>query len=106
MTTWKSGGRYGTLRREVVSEDGNVCVVRMERWGDGPKPEPWPEGEANFRLILQAPKMLEALEAIQDKAERMLQDYTIPWTGADWLLVKEKASAAIAAVKGEDDDGR
>jgi len=108
MTIWKDGGMYGKIRREIVKEkDGHpVGTVRVNLYiADGT--EPWSEGEANFRLILKAPLLLEALEAIRDKAERILQIIEapkVPATWADWQAVRAYANTAIAAVKGEQGD--
>ena len=102
MTTWKDGGDYGLLCREVTNEAGNaVCKVWTKQYASPRSVEPWPEGEANFRLILQAPRMLEALEEIVALRPP-------GWCGlGDVLKVyhqhKEIARAAIAAVKGEGD---
>ena len=102
MTTWKDGGQLGQLR-EIANENRHtICLVLVQRAIDGGEAKPWPEGEAHFRLILQAPRMLEALEEIVAlKAPG--------WSSlSDILKVyhrhKEIARAAIAAVKGENDD--
>lgn len=107
MTTWKDGGMYGQVRREIVSEDGGhpIAIVRVRQYllthNDT---EPWPQGQANFALILQAPQMLEALEIIQKMATR-LANVTYHVSYADWAVVRNCASAAIAAVReGNDDD--
>jgi len=112
---WKDGGMYGQVRREIVSVDKGqpVATVRVRQYllthNDT---ELWPEGVENFRLILQAPRLLEALGAIADKARRMLLSPYAPggthcphedW--ADWELVRGTALAAIAAVKGEEGNG-
>ena len=77
MTTWKDGGNYGRLSREIVNEDSShaICTVwtrqNAEHRGVDIRhadTEPWPEGEANFRLILKAPQMLEALRTIAEGA--------------------------------------
>lgn len=104
MTTWKDGGKYGRMRRVVIDEKS---VMIGEIWTGIIRygcVEPWPEGKANFRLILAAPKMLEALEVIRDKADLMMEirDGSVGWT--DWQPVRSVANAAIAAVKGENDD--
>ena len=95
---WKDGHRRG----EIVSEEGDfICIVQTVRI-DKIKIEPWPKGKANFRLILAAPQMLEALEAIVAlKAP--------DWCGLGEVLEaynqhKVIARAAIAAVKGDGDD--
>lgn len=68
MTTWKDGGQLGQLR-EIANENGHtIYLVLVQRAIDGGEAKPWPEGEANFRLILKAPQMLEALEAIAEGA--------------------------------------
>ena len=110
MTKWRDGGNLGRLDRVIIGGSDEVCTVRTRRdvyfdegEGDtrcrGWRMQPWPEGEENFRLILQAPRMLEALEAIvaldpsywcQTEPENAVCDQC-----------KEIARAAIAAVKGE-----
>lgn len=96
---WKDGGPYGLLCREITNETGDaVCKVWTKRYESPSSVEPWPEGEANFRLILNAPKMLEALEAIADMADRL--SYTTA-THEDLETLNDYACAAIAAVKQE-----
>jgi hypothetical protein len=94
MTTWKDGGRRG----EIVSDEGDfICIVQTVRI-DSIKTEPWPEGEANFALILQALKMLEALETIVSLGN---------WREEKEIVcnsMEEIARAAIAAVKGDSSD--
>lgn len=106
--TWKDGGKYGRLCREIANEIGSRAVCHVwtrqnagHKTADGT--EPWPEGEANFRLILAAPKMLEALEAIRDMTKPVLRLHIadIPATCAEWKAVRDRAIAAIAAAKGE-----
>lgn len=103
--TWKSVGDHGRLNTEIVdAEDGSstICAVCTKQWSsDDDTIEPWPEGEANFRLILQAPQMLEALE-------RMIEVYEAHFAplpdGQQPKGVYTQARAAIAAVKGEDNE--
>jgi len=106
MTTWKDGGDYGRYSREITDEKGRrvICHVRTRQSGYGHGDEPWPDGEANFRLILQAPQMLEALETIRDKADNMMEvrDGSVDWT--DWQPVRSTANAAIAAAKPTPDE--
>ena len=105
MTTWRDGGMYGKVKREIVSEDEGypIAVVRVRQYLINNGTQPWPEGKENFRLILQAPKMLEALESIRDTAECFLQPLPASCTSrARWEVVRDRAVAAIAAVKGED----
>lgn len=105
MTTWKDGGNYGNRMREIVNEDGDhtICHVQVLRF-TGDYTEHWPQGMANFRLILAAPQMLEALEAIRDRADNMMEirDGTVNWT--HWQPIRSIANAAIAAAKGEDSE--
>ena len=114
MTTWKDGGDCGKAYREIINEGENyvICKVRTKQYGmlrrgsvAGLDIESWSEGKANFRLILQAPKMLEALEAIRDMTEPMLRSHLadIPATCAEWKTIRDHAIAAIAAVKGWND---
>ena len=108
MTIWKDGGKYGRLCQEITDEAGDRAICKVwtrqnarRKTADGT--EPWPEGEANFKLILKAPKMLEALEIIRDMAKPMLRSHLadIPATCAEWEAVRSCALAAIAATKGE-----
>ncbi len=99
---WKGAGRRG----EIFSEDGDyICIVQTVRV-DSIKIEPWPEGKENFRLILNAPVLLEALEAIRDMTKPRLRSHIadIPATCAEWKAIRDHAIAAIAAVKGEDNE--
>ena len=98
-TTWKDGGPYGRYCRGVHKEEGSSVICYVWTKENGPKNSvvDWPEGEANFRLILKAPKMQEALEAIVAlKPPR--------WPSQSDVLrayhqCKEIARAAIAAAK-------
>ena len=108
---WKDGGNYGLLCREITNRARNraICKVWTKQFAehrdiDGHAVEPWPEGEANFRLILKAPQMLEALESIRDTAACFLQPLPVSVSQARWAAVRDRAIAAIAAVKGEDND--
>lgn len=104
MTTWRSGSRYGRLCQEITNENDThiICAVWVEQFSlDSRKTEPWPKGEANFRLILQAPRMMEALEAIV--ALRMPGWCDLAGTLVVYHQQKEIARAAIAAVEGEND---
>lgn len=102
MTTWTDGGMYGQLKREVASEDGDYAIatvwVKTPTTGDA---KPYPEGEANFRLILQAPKMLEALKAIVELDPAFWCEVREEGIVAVCDQCKAIARAAIAAVKGE-----
>ena len=111
--TWKDGGNYGRLSREIVSEDGGRAVCRVwtkqnaEHRGegiDGSGTEPCPQGEANFRLILQAPQILEALEmvwsiresaAYEERNEAGVTGYVFYLTENQCAQIK----AVLAAVK-------
>lgn len=66
MTTWTDGGNYGRFCREITNEDGRgICRVWTQQVATHiGGTEPWPEGKANFALILKAPQMLEALRVI------------------------------------------
>jgi len=115
MTTWKDGGNLGRLDRVIINNTDEVCTVRIRRdvyfdEGSGNtrrrgfRIQPCPEGEANFRLILAAPQMMEALEAIRDRADDMMEirDGAVNWT--HWQPIRSIARAAIAAAKGENND--
>ena len=110
--TWKDGGHYGRLARAITDETGSRAICRVwtkqnaeHRGGgiDGSGTEPWPEGEENFALILKAPVLLEALEAVVDKAEQMMQVAGIVTWRAACIALRRDALAAIAAVKGSSD---
>ena len=155
MTTWKDGGPYGNYSHEVTDETGrqSICHVRTRcnKYAEDSDRRKWtivswPKGEANFALILQAPRMLEALEEIAkgaivspeqppekiaeqvlrvlqlaredcvkslefigaqqrraERAEAALEEIAALDLGA-CDQCKEIALAAIAAVKGEDDE--
>lgn len=104
MATWVDGGPYGRFFRGIDNNDRIICFVWTEFLDDKGIMKPWHSGEANFRLILQASVLLEALEAIRDKADDMMEirDGTVDWT--DWQPVRSAANAAIAAVEGESDE--
>ena len=112
MTTWKDGGNYGILYREVT-EDGSRAICRVKvrqllqhaKGVDYKNVRPYPQGEADFRLILAAPQMLEALCSIRDKIECYLQpDSGSSVSRARWESVRNLAVDAIATAKGENDD--
>ena len=103
--TWKDGGNYGRFCREIVSEDGErgICHVWTQQVATSiGGTEPWPEGKANFSLILKAPQMLEALEEIAALTPGVwcceVEDEII----CDQM--QEIARTAIAAVKGRSDE--
>ena len=103
MIAWRNGGMYGQMQREIVTEDGGhpIAMVRVKQYCAGKGTEPWLQGKANFRLILQAPKMLEALEEVVDKAEQMMRIAGIATWRTACLALRRDARAAIAAAKGE-----
>lgn len=106
--TWKDSGDCSRVCRGITNEEGSqdICRVwtRREVFSNDAgtykwNAESWPEGEANFALILKAPLMLEALEEIE--AVRL-----ITWGDSTDIVraynkCKAIARAAIAAVKGE-----
>jgi len=100
MTTWKDGGPYGRYCRGVYNEEDSsvICYVWTKKNGPRNSVVDWPEGEANFRLILQAPQMLEVLE-------RMIEAYEAHFEplpdGQQPEGIYTQARAAIAAVKEE-----
>jgi len=110
MTTWKDNGDYGWLCREITDESGDRSICRVwtkqpigEQGMDGFSIEPWPEGEANFRLILAAPQMLEALEMIQSAPA--YEQYEEPFYALELTEDQfDQLSAIIAAAKGENDE--
>ena len=76
--------------RAIVDQDGTtVC-------------NPSPMGEANARLIAQAPAMLEALELLVNGCTRVIGHDS---TGQDMVKIRaaaiEKARAVIAQATGE-----
>lgn len=70
MTTWKDGGDSGRIYREIVNEAETHVIAKVRIRRSAPyRPalnptRPWPEGEANFHLILAAPETAEALGKI------------------------------------------
>lgn len=112
MTTWKDGGDYGVLYREIVSEDGSHAICRVKvrqpphhaKFIDRKELMPYPQGEKDYRLILQAPRMLEALENIQRQAEYMLETIDSFVDSTNWEIVRNHTVAAIAAVKRDNSD--
>lgn len=103
---WRDGGMYGQMQREIVTEDGGhpIAMVRVKQYCAGEGTEPWLQGEVHFRLFLAAPEMLEALCSIRDTAECFLQPLPACTSRERWEVVRDRAVAAIAAVKGESDD--
>ena len=68
---WRITDRYGVLTDQVGIDGRTVCTVWARQQGHRPSgvdTEPWPEGEANARLIAAAPCMLSALEYIRSQA--------------------------------------
>lgn len=107
MTTWKDGGNYGLLCREITDEKGDhaVCKVWTKRYESPRSVKPWPEGKANFRLILKAPQMLEALCSIRDMAECILQPLPVGCVAqVRWTRVRDQAVKAITMTQGENDE--
>lgn len=112
--TWKDAGDCGRVCRCITNEENSQDICRVwikqevyfhEGMRHGWRVESWPEGEANLRLILQAPRLLEALEAILKTAQRISADTDLPTrTRTDWWAVMKRARAAIAAVKGENNE--
>lgn len=99
---WQDAGWYGRLCREITNETGSRAICHVwtrqnsrHKTKDGT--EPWPKGEVNFRLILQAPQMLEALEKISS-----LVKLSMSW--GDLNEIERLADSVIAAVKGEQAD--
>lgn len=105
MTTWKDGGHYGHLCQEITDEDSEhiICAVWTKQFSLGSRNvEPYPQGEANFRLILNAPEMLAALEAIAELAPGIWCHEAKSKTVCDQC--QDIARAAIAAAKGESNE--
>jgi len=105
MTTWRASGDCGKHYREITNEDETRIICQVwTKWNvfsthHQHHLEPCPEGEADFRLILAAPQMLEALEKIA------ALKYP-PWGDANDILkifhqCNAIARAAIAVVKGD-----
>ena len=113
MTTWKDGGDYGRLYREITNEDNSlaICRVRVRQVAYHDRsyktPRPYPQGEANFRLILNTPELLAALEMIrkaptyEEYSESGEETYYSLYLTDSQLT---QLNAAIAAAKGENDE--
>ena len=99
MTRWKDAGKYGRFCREIVDE-GNlpVCDVWMRLY-IGENIEPLQKARSNFRLILQAPVLLEALCDIRDAADCYMQPLPPGVTRTRWERVRNRAVKAIEATK-------
>ena len=96
---WRITDRYGVLTYQVGIDGRTVCTVWPRQQGHRPSvvdTEPWPEGEANARLIAAAPDLLESLREL---AELAALQFGMPPPGADGPL--QKALAAIAKADGE-----
>lgn len=61
------------------------------------------EDEQRIRLLGAAPQMLETLCSIRDQAECFMQPLPDGVARARWEAVRNRAVAAIAAVKGKTD---
>jgi len=106
MTIWVDAGWYGRFCRVITTEDGSRAICHVwarqnsrRKTRDGT--EPWPEGKANFDLILAAPQMLEALEAIVGVDIGCTETEE---TNPMCYQCQNIARAAIVAAKGEDDE--
>ena len=69
---WRITDRYGVLTYQVGIDGRTVCTVWPRQQGNRPSvvdTEPWPEGEANARLIAAAPDLLAACIAYRDARE-------------------------------------
>ena len=96
---WRITDRYGVLTDQVGIDGRTVCTVWTMQQGHRPSgvdTEPWPEGEANARLIAAAPDLLESLREL---AELAVLQFGMPPPGADGPL--QKALAAIAKADGD-----
>ena len=96
---WRITDRYGVLTYQVGIDGRTVCTVWPRQQGHRPSvvdTEPWPEGEANARLIAAAPDLLESLREL---AELAVMQFGMPPPGADGPL--QKALAAIAKADGD-----
>ena len=96
---WRITDRYGVLTYQVGIDGRTVCTVWPRQQGNRPSvvdTEPWPEGEANARLIAAAPDLLESLREL---AELAVLQFGMPPPGADGPL--QKALAAIAKADGD-----
>ena len=88
--TWEGVIDNRGLIRAVRLSDRNQRVVRWDGLG-GPTTE-W--GQANARLIIAAPKILEVLEEVEE-CSRYWSEYDVP------LGLHDRIKAAIANAKGE-----
>ena len=77
---WWDSGNYGRLSREIADEDAKwriVCRVLTRQYTSIAKDgtEPWPEGKANFRLILNAPELAQVLHELLQQVDAMTEYY-------------------------------
>ena len=96
---WRITDRYGVLTDQVGIDGRTVCTVWPRQQGHRPSgvdTEPWPEGEANARLIAAAPDLLESLREL---AELAVLQFGVPPAGADGPL--PRALAVIAKADGD-----
>ena len=94
---WRITDRYGVLTYQVGIDGRTVCTVWPRQQGHRPSgvdTEPWPEGEANARLIAAAPELLDALRAAVDLYGKPGGPWNVPGPVGTWI---EQARAAIAA---------
>ena len=94
---WRITDRYGVLTDQVGIDGRTVCTVWARQQGHRPSgvdTEPWPEGEANARLIAAAPELLDALRAAVDLYGKPGGPWNVPGSVGTWI---EQARAAIAA---------
>lgn len=80
----------------VLNEDYMGCIAEVKYSVDGDQADnpPWPEAQANARLIAAAPDLLEALQELiaMDEAQVFVKD---PWDASF-----AKAKAAVAKARG------
>lgn len=95
---WKKGGPYGTRKVEVVDEDGQpIAEVWTQR----------PDGMDNLNLIINAPELVDVLEALLGNPSDHWCDAVLTGDGhmlTPKQIAENQARAVLSKVKGTDHD--
>lgn len=91
---WRSVGSHGMLRHCILGPRGEI-IARYSAWEDHPE-----EAEANTSLMVAAPDLLAACEAVVNAYEE--NDWSAPGVSDGLYDAIEGIRAAIAKVRGED----